>query len=524
MALCGILSSMSAMSIPSLSSLPTAPATIYLDFDGQTVVGSLWNNGNTINSLPSTLNDAQITEVFNRVSEDYRPFNINITTSEAIFLAAPLNMRIRIIVSPTSDWYPSAGGVAYTNSFTYGDDTPGFVFEDRLGPYDPKMVAEACTHESGHTLGLVHQSAYSSTCTLVSTYNSGTGSNETGWAPIMGAGYFKNLTAWNNGPTPSGCTVDQDELTIITTGNGFTYRQDDHSDDPNINPTVVAITSQQFSNSGIITTPSDKDVFQFNLPQDGFLHLDAIPFSVGPGNDGADLDISLALLDASKQVIGSFNDPDVLNAVIDLSLNAGTYYVVVNGVGNANAPDYGSLGSYSISGTFSPLTVTPIHSISLTGKVANNKHDLSWNIISDEPAKTLELERSADGSTFESLVKMGASAKNFSYDPFSTDNIFYKLKVTSVVGQVAYSNIIKLKSANLNKKNFIVSTLVHDEIVVNASVSYQYQLADITGKMIARGSNTAGLSRINMSTAAAGVYIIQLFNRQDRVTERIVKQ
>ncbi|MEP6616250.1 MAG: T9SS type A sorting domain-containing protein [Ginsengibacter sp.] len=522
--LCGILSSMSALSTPSLSSLPSAQATIYLDFDGETVDATLWNNGNTILSVPSTLNDAQITEVFNRVSEDYRPFNINITTDVSVYLAAPLNRRVRIIVSSTSAWYPSAGGVAYTNSFTYGDDTPGFVFEDRLGPYDPKMVAEACTHESGHTLGLLHQSSYNSTCTLVSTYNSGTGTNEIGWAPIMGAAYFRNLTAWNNGPTPSGCTSNQDELTIITGANGFSYRPDDHSDDPNSNPTVIPISNQAFSTKGIITTSADKDVFQLNLASDGVLHLDANPFSVGPANDGADLDIALTLLNSSKQTINTFNDPNVLNAVIDLSVKAGTYYLIVNGVGNINAPDYGSLGSYTISGTFSGLSVTPIHSISLTGNIDKNKHNLSWNIISDEPMKTIELQKSTDGSDFTTLTRMGASARNFNYDLFTTDNIFYQLKVISVIGEVAYSNVFKLRSANSSKKTFVVSTFVHDEIMVNAPEKYQFQLLDIAGKIILKGSHEAGVNRINISTAAEGMYILQLFNGQERHTERIVKQ
>jgi hypothetical protein len=523
-ALCGIFSSMTAMSIPSLSSLPSAKATIYLDFDGQLVESSMWNNGDPINCAASNLTDAQITEVFNRVSEDYRPFSLNITTDEAVFLAAPLNMRIRIIITSTSGWYASGGGVAYTSSFTYGDDTPGFVFEDRLGPYVPKMVAEATTHESGHTLGLIHQSTYTSTCALVSTYSTGSGTSETGWAPVMGAGYFKNLTGWNNGPTSSGCNIDQDELAVITGSNGFNYRADDHSDDPNNNPTVVAFSNQSFSANGIITTSADKDVFQFNLTGGGYFHLDARPFSVGPNNDGADLDIGLILLNSSKQVMSTIDDQTVLNGVIDLSLDAGTYYVVINGTGNANTTDYGSLGSYTISGTFSPLIVTPIHDISLKGKIENNKHSLSWNIIADEPIRSIELQKSSDGSDFATLSGVSATAKNFTYDPFSTDNVFYKLKVTSVLNQVAYSNIIKLRSGSLNKKPFIVSTFIHDEIMINAGVNYQYLLSDVSGNLIAKGSNMAGISKINMNSAAAGIYIIQLFNQDERFTQRIVKQ
>src|SRR5665647_253405 len=222
------LFSMNAICLPFLNSLPTAQATIFLDFDGHYVQTSSWNGGTPIDCAPSGLSDAQIIEIFNRVSEDYRPFNIDITTDSTKFLAAPLTKRIRIIVTPTSGWYTGVGGVSYTGSFTWGDDTPGFVFPDRLAN-SPKMIGECCTHESGHTVGLSHQSTYSNTCTLVATYNLGTGTGEIGWAPVMGNSYYKNLTGWNNGPTPSGCNAAQDNLSIITTQNGFAYRADDYS-------------------------------------------------------------------------------------------------------------------------------------------------------------------------------------------------------------------------------------------------------------------------------------------------------
>src|SRR5450432_2838423 len=303
-----------ASCLPVLSSLPSAKATIFLDFDGQRVQASAWNSGNSFNCAPSGLSDAQITEIFNRVSEDYRPFNINITTDSTKFLAAPLTQRIRIIITPTSGWYTGVGGVSYTGSFIWGDDTPGFVFCDRLGPNNTKMVAECCTHESGHTVGLSHQAKYDDSCTLLTVYNVGTGTGQTGWAPVMGNSYYENFSGWSNGPTPSGCTADQDNLSIITSANGFTYRPDDHSDDPNVNPTPVIIVNSQFSNDGIITTNIDKDVFKFNLIQAGTLHLDATPFSVGPNNDGADLDVKVELLNSALQVIQVYDPVDILNA------------------------------------------------------------------------------------------------------------------------------------------------------------------------------------------------------------------
>jgi hypothetical protein len=508
-------------SLPKLSSFSSAKATIFLDFDGQTVSGTAWNGGSTFYCTPAVLTDRQITEIFNRVSEDYRPFDINITTDSTVFLAAPLTQRIRIIITTTSDWYQGVGGVSFTGSFTWGDDTPGFVFADRLAN-SPKMIAECCTHESGHTVGLSHQAKYSGTCTLVSTYNEGTGTGETSWAPVMGNSYYRNLSGWNNGPTPSGCTTDQDNLSIITSRNGFSYRLDDHSDDPSLNPTLLNITNSQFSADGIITTNTDKDAFKISIPKSGVLHVDANPFSVGANNEGADLDMKVTLLDAGMQVVKVYDPADKLNVTIDTTLIAGDYYLVINGSGNANSTNYGSLGSYRIAGVFSPLTIAPVNQVLLSGESNRGKHILNWNIISDEPIKDLSIQSSADGFAFNSLTRLSVNDKNFSYAPLTNENTFYRLKVISVTGQLSYSNVVLLKPVQ-QMNTFSVSSMVTSEITVKASQNYRYQISDMSGRVIKNGGFDAGVNTININDSPNGIYIMQIVCNNQRTTERIVK-
>ncbi|MBM3432559.1 MAG: hypothetical protein FJX92_06115 [Bacteroidetes bacterium] len=163
--------------VPFMSSLPSASAVIFLDFDGHTVDGTGWNYNGPIYCAPSGLDNTKITTIFNRVAEDYRPFNVNVTTDSTKFLAAPLNKRMRVILTITSSWYGNSGGVAFVGSFKWGDDTPCFVFSALLG-YNEKFVAEATTHEAGHTLGLYHQAAYDNNCSKTSEYNGGTGTGE----------------------------------------------------------------------------------------------------------------------------------------------------------------------------------------------------------------------------------------------------------------------------------------------------------------------------------------------------------
>lgn len=504
---------------PKLNSFSSATASIFLDFDGQNVNSASWNGGAKFTCAGSGLTDAQITEIFERVSEDYRPFNVNVTTDSTVFLASPLNRRIRVIITPTSAWYPAGvGGISYIGSFTWGDDTPCFVFSDRLGT-NPKYLGECCSHESGHSVGLSHQSSYDATCNLVQTYNPGTGSGQIGWAPIMGNSYYRNMTGWNNGPTPSGCTTTQDNLSIITTQNGFTYRTDDYSD--LLNNSTYSLGSSSFNISGIITTNTDKDAFKFVNTQNQKIHLEVTPYGLNSTNTGADLDIKMDLYDGNKTLIRSYDPSDVLNVVIDTILNTGTYYVMIAGAGNTNTGGYGSLGSYSFAGVKGLL---PIHDVALSGSSDKAKHNLNWKIIADEPIKTQALEVSSDGIDFKPLANINASVSTFSYAPFLSSTLYYRLKVISVINEVAYSNTVALKGTEKQNKLYNISTFVKDEITVNASENYQYIINDLNGRTLSAGTGTKGINKINIQNQPAGLYVIQIINNTFRQAERIIKQ
>ncbi len=520
MLILALLVSFNVYSIPVLNSFATASATIYLDFDGHNVNSAYWNSGTPFTCAPAGMTDVQITEVFNRVAEDYRPFNINITTDESKFLAAPLSKRIRIVITPTSGWFTGVGGVSFIGSFKWGDDTPAFVFSDRLGPKSPKMVAECCSHESGHTVGLSHQSKYDGTCNLTATYNDGTGAGEASWAPIMGNSYYRNMSGWNDGPTPYGCANMQDNLSIITSLNGFSYRADDYSDDININPSPVTISGTGIT--GIIATTSDKDAFSFVLSKNSIVHLEITPFSVDANLQGANLDIKMSLYNSSKTLIRTFDPSASMDVVVDTILNSGAYYMLIDGVGNSNVGEYGSLGSYNISSFIGILL--PIKNVTLAGRIERNKHLLNWNVTSDEPVKTIVVESSTNGINFNPVFTTNASAVNFAYSPFQNIDLYYRIKATSAENQPVYSNVILLKGITNPGKAFAVSTFIHDEITVNSSANYHYIISDANGNTIARGNGLAGYNSVNMNRMPGGMYIMQITSNNQKQTERIIKQ
>lgn len=93
--------------IPVLNSRSSATAVLYLDFDGHSDNSGSWDNwgfSNPIVTAASTMNSSQITEIHQRVSEDFIVFNINVTTSSSVYSAAPSNLRQRIVITPTDNF------------------------------------------------------------------------------------------------------------------------------------------------------------------------------------------------------------------------------------------------------------------------------------------------------------------------------------------------------------------------------------------------------------------------------------
>ena len=349
----------------SLHSNPGAAHTIHLDFDGHTTSGTPWNaytNGDDfvtpaydIDGDTSSFSDLELERIqyiWQRVAEDFIPFDVDVTTEDPGIHALTNSgagdetWGVRTVIGGSSyDWFDSgAGGVALYGSFDVSTDTPVYVFEDRLGGHE-KYVADTASHEIGHSLNLGHDG------TTELNYYSGHGSGPTGWGPIMGTTRFRELTQWSKGEYPN-ANNDTDDLLLITTSNGFGYRADDHGDSFDV-ASFLAFAGDEVTDAGIIEQNTDVDVFSFVT--DGGL----IDLQIDPLERGANLDILAELYDANNNLIVASNPLDFLDADIYATVDAGQYFLTITGTGKYDPDgygysDYGSLGQYFISGSIAP--------------------------------------------------------------------------------------------------------------------------------------------------------------------------
>lgn len=397
--------STSAIFIPSdLQSRPGSPNVLYLDFRGGTYQQPTFNKGVAF-EYPAIDVDATFVEtVWKKVVEDFRSFNINITTSPAIHALASPGNRMRTLIT-TRQWGGTIiaggiGGISGIGDFAKSGDTipssiVNWIFYDPPPLEDDRRrmrrIANAISHEFAHTLGLQHWGSSEFDQNGVpnpdfdyypaSSQQHGTGGDS--WSPLMGQYSEAELTQWGRGEFYKAGNQElyysgkDDPVTgdHIFLRRWLNPKQDDIAAlsvelgppiDDDRPPTGVVIgndpagaanlriVANAADDRGVIYSSTDEDWFRFETLTEGYLELNVkVPID---GN----LDAHAELRRQSGPNTVSVTSNAITNsrnAQIQVSsLSPGVYFLVVRGNAQGNPlfdgwSRYGSLGSYTIKGT-----------------------------------------------------------------------------------------------------------------------------------------------------------------------------
>ena len=381
-------------------SRPGSDNVIFIDFDGHVVTGTAWNDDLgrdpitarvfSTDSDTSTYSDteqAQIKRIWQRMAEDYAPFDVDVTTEEPAVIDRTV---ARVLITRNTDitGQPNpasgAGGVAYVNVFgliNFAYYSPAWVYHNNLSNVE-SYTAEAGTHEAGHNLGLSHDGRTDGT-----EYYGGHGSGDTSWGPIMGASYNRQVTQWSKGEYYLANNT-QDDLAIIAGKVG--YRADDHGDTSTAssflqisNGTQIVSTDPESdpdntepANKGILERSTDIDVFSLTAGT-GPLELTVAPW-VGPaGTRGGNADVRAALYDETGSLVLQSDPTATTAATLAGTVTQGVYRLQVDAVGAGDPfsatptgyTEYGSLGQFFVSGTVvdgSGIVIPPQAAVSPT--------------------------------------------------------------------------------------------------------------------------------------------------------------
>jgi PKD repeat protein len=341
-----------------LHSRPGAKRVIYLDFDGHvTSAASGW--GGTITSPaydtdgnPGSFSGAErgaVQAIWRQVSEDYAPFDIDVTTEEPgagqLGYSGPADnlwgMRV-VIGGSSTDWYKGgAGGVAFVGSFQRATEVPCFVFSKNL--YGFNSVAYAASHEIGHTLGLSHDGT-----TAGDEYYGGHGN----WAPIMGAGYGATVVQWSRGDYALANNTE-DDLAVISQDAPYA------TSDVALSKATALLVAPGDVAGGTIARDIDQAWFRINMTE-GAVDLSGEVAAFSPN-----LKLQMTLVDELDQVVAQTAVGGSMSARLRTNVTAGTYYLIVEGIGAGDPATsfngYGSIGRFRVTGTW-PDNQLPIAS------------------------------------------------------------------------------------------------------------------------------------------------------------------
>ena len=374
-----------------LHSRPGANRVIYLDFDGHVDnTSGNWVDGASappynVSGDPavfSTDERNRIIEIWQRVAEDFSMYEIDVTTEDPGVPALSKSNSsdaaygIRVCIGGSgNDWYGNnVGGVAYVGSFDSSQDVPCWVFTAGTGNA-AKGIAEATSHEVGHTLGLLHDGRV--------VPNEGYYEGHGNWAPIMGVGYYEPITQWSKGEYASANNT-QDDMAVMLT-QGAVYRADDHGNST-ANATVLSSENNSVSIGGVIERNTDLDFFRIEAPGgSGSLAVNIIR-----APSGSNLRLEVKLYDLNGVLLQTATAADTTGGTQSVTLtrtvSAGFHYVSVNGIGiddplTTGYTDYGSLGQYT--GTITGVLPDGFSWVSTAGGT------MQWNTASNWVAGNL---------------------------------------------------------------------------------------------------------------------------------------
>jgi Ca2+-binding RTX toxin-like protein len=528
-------------SVFKLNSNPNAKHTIYLDFDGHVTENTYWNDS-TRSKIISPAYDTdgnaaifsakelkEIVGIWQRVAEDFAPFEVNVTTAAPNIedlrntglndtrwgIHTLMTQNVNMVDNKTL--FSGAGGIAYLGSFNWDDATPIFAFNK--GENNAALTA---SHEIGHSLGLDHDGLLDSnptdTINDAKAYYSGHGSGDTSWGSLMGAPFNKSLTQWSKGDYKNADNTE-DDLAIITTENGFGYRRDEVGDTNSTATRLYADASNKVSTFGIIERNTDKDVFSFatgtgnvtlNIAAASRAYIVDAQGNFSPqylDAQGTNLDLWAGIYNANGTLVAESNPADLLSASFtNLFLNAGLYYLQIDGVGKTGTnsySDYGSLGQYAIKGQLIDIyNARPVLNTAFADQTTKEDAIFSWklptNTFSDPDANDVLTysARMADGSALPSWLTFNAATQTLSGTPANGQVGVIEIKIiaTDKLGATA-EDIFKLTIQNTNDAPILVTPIADQTINANKTFTFTLPAGTFTdidaGDVLSYGATLA---------------------------------
>ncbi|PVD54036.1 hypothetical protein DC498_01190 [Terrimonas sp.] len=211
-----------------------------------------------------------------------------------------------------------------------------------------------------------------------------------------------------------------------------------------------------------------------------------------------------------------------------------TYYVRAEG-------DCNTTTCAAITLNVTTCTVLPVDFLQFNAVQQSGGVDLNWKILTSEQISYFDVERSTDGINFTAIGRVtqetpfiGTQSFKYRDADINADNniLYYRIKVSSKDGALKYSAVLSVRLSGISNNKIKVSP---NPAISSLTMSFytalrgsvEYQLIDMTGKIVVRGQRMVESGQNNieigqLSRYSEGVYtiLIRIGDRWER--ERVV--
>ncbi|RYZ30483.1 MAG: T9SS type A sorting domain-containing protein, partial [Sphingobacteriales bacterium] len=191
------------------------------------------------------------------------------------------------------------------------------------------------------------------------------------------------------------------------------------------------------------------------------------------------------------------------------------------------------LNGFNLSTGVDMTTPLSIQLLSFTGINQGERNRLDWSTSSEDLGDQFILQRSTDGKTFTDLANIMASGKPSTYSYWDEQPAigvnYYRLKLVSANSSFRYSQTVALTVGTRNNWNVTLSPnpasdFVNITMTGTMAKAATWQISDMSGRTMATGSLNSSSQQFDISSFAAGIYILRIGAGNDAQTIKFTKQ
>lgn len=245
-----------------------------------------------------------------------------------------------------------------------------------------------------------------------------------------------------------------------------------------------------------------------------------------------------AVTTTSPVTSASFTVPNTvpLNTMLRMRVidDASTIYYGVPAITSACInPMYGQAEDYPV---YIISGVLPVTLSGFTGVLKNQNAVLSWNTSTGQGLKNFEIQKSTEGSIFETIGVVNVNMQNPSSHSYTyadvdlSENNYYRLKMNDISGSYKLSDVVLVRYGSTEQKLWIVTNPFTSAIemrLTKAASKVRLQLLNSSGAVVVEKeiNSSSGYIKWDIPPGLSkGHYIMKAIIDNKMVTSKLIKQ